>query len=173
MSAVKPLVARMTFFLVCALCTLGCSAADILVGNYRCSNLTAYFYGDAPKVRLARFAGAELDKQYAIYVCGNQYIEPPATYFATEFAREGHKAVPLLKVRLLEATSDGTIQNIILVFAEMSRQKTYDVVGDKRLMELIQEAGEKVRDSFWKAIVDKEIKEIEASDAPSAATTAQ
>jgi len=56
-----------------------------------------------------------LEKQYAIYVCGNQYLEPPATYFAEPFALEGGRIVGYLKDKLSRASDDGTIRDVVSV----------------------------------------------------------
>src|SRR5258708_23525530 len=66
----------------------GCAAADMRVGEDKCSQLTEYFYGKPPDARISQFFAADLEKQYAVYICGNQYLEPPATYFAEPFTLE-------------------------------------------------------------------------------------
>jgi hypothetical protein len=139
-----------------------CSARDMNVGTYRCSQLTGYFYGDPLKARMARFSEAPLDKQYAIYICGNQYLEPPATYLAKPLASEGSKAVALLKEKLSRANDDGTIRDVILVFAEMSRQKTYAVSTDPELMKLITDGVARMKDGGWRKIVEGMLGEIKS-----------
>jgi len=138
------------------------------VGEYKCSQLTEYFYGKPPNERMSQFVAADLEKQYAIYVCGNQYLEPPATYLAEPFAREGGRIVGFLKAKLTAATSDLTIRDILLVFSEMSRRKSYNVAGDTDLMKVITEAVDRVKDPFWKKTSEQSLDEIR-QQAPAAA----
>jgi hypothetical protein len=154
------LIAAVSLGALSVLSAAGCSAANMQVGKYKCSQLTEYFYGKQLKVRVSQFVAADLDKQYAIYICGNQYLEPPATYFAKPFAREGSAVVEFLKQRLSEANDDGTIRDIVLVFTEMSRQQTYDVAADSDLMRVIDDRVAAIRDKDWKRLVEQQVKEI-------------
>jgi hypothetical protein len=138
----------------------GCAAANMRVGDYKCSQLTEYFYGKPPNERISQFVAADLEKQYAIYICGNQYLEPPATYLAEPFAREGAGIVGFLKNKLSLASDDGTIRDVVLVFKEMSRQRTYNVAGDTELMKVITEAVDRVKDPFWKKTSEQFLGEI-------------
>jgi hypothetical protein len=147
------------------LCVTDCSAADLHVGTYKCSQLTEYFYGKPLKARLAQFADADLDKQYAIYICGNQYLEPPATYFARLLAREGGKVVGFLKKKLSQANDDGTIRDVIAVFAEMNGQKTYAVSDDQELMKLMTGSVARMRDDGWRRITEGMVSEIQSETA--------
>jgi hypothetical protein len=144
----------------------GCAAANMRVGEYKCSQLTEYFYGKPPNERIAQFVAADLEKQYAIYICGNQYLEPPATYLAEPFAREGGRIVGFLKDKLVRASDDGTIRDVVLVFKEMSRQRTYNVGGDSELMKVVDDRVAAMKDVDWKRLVERQVKEIRA--APSA-----
>jgi len=138
------------------------------VGEYKCSQLTEYFYGKPFNVRVSQFVAADLEKQYAIYICGNQYLEPPATYLAESFARGGAGIVGFLKNKLSLASDDGTIRDVVLVFKVMSRQRTYNVAGDTDLMKVIIEAVDRVKDPFWKKMSEQFLGEIRRQ-APAAA----
>ncbi len=138
----------------------GCAAANMRVGEYKCSQLTEYFYGKPPNERVSQFVASDLEKQYAIYICGNQYLEPPATYLAEPFAREGGRIVGFLKAKLMAAHGDLTIRDILLVFSEMSRRKSYNVAGDTDLMKVITEGVDRVKDPFWKKTSEQSLDEI-------------
>jgi len=71
------LVGAASLSVLSLLIVTGCSAANMRVGEYQCSQLTEYFYGKPPNERISQFVAADLEKQYAIYICGNQYLEPP------------------------------------------------------------------------------------------------
>jgi hypothetical protein len=130
------------------------------VGGYDCSELTENFYGKPLKIRIAEFGNYELEKQYAIYICGNQFIEPPATYFAEPFAREGSKVVGFLKAKLSQTNDDGTIRDLILVFTEMSRQKTYAVSADRDLMKLMGASVARIKNDGWRQTTEQMLSEI-------------
>jgi hypothetical protein len=130
------------------------------VGEYKCSQLTEYFHGKPLNVRLSEFAAADLEKQYAIYICGNEHLEPPATYLAESFAHEGARIVGFLKNKLSLASDDGTIRDVVLVFKEMSKQRTYNVAGDTDLMKVIAAAVDRVKDPFWKKTSEQSLGEI-------------
>jgi hypothetical protein len=141
----------------------GCSAANMRVGEYKCSQLTEYFYGEPLKVRISQFVATDLEKQYAIYICGSQYLEPPATYFAEPFARKGGGIVEFLKNRLSHASDDGTVRDIVLVFTEMGRQRTYNIAGDSDLMRVVDDRVAAMKDEGWKRLVEQQVKEIRAA----------
>jgi hypothetical protein len=154
------LIAAISFGALSLLSAAGCSAANMRVGEYKCSQLTEYFYGKPLNVRVSEFVAADLEKQYAIYICGNQYLEPPATYFAESFAHEGAGIVGFLKNKLSLASDDGTIRDVVLVFKEMSKQQTYNVAGDTDLMKVITAAVDRVKDPFWKKTSEQSLAEI-------------
>jgi hypothetical protein len=130
------------------------------VGQYKCSDLwKSFFLKKSPETQMAEFTQYDLEKQYAIYICG-QEIEPPLIELARPFAREGEKVVPLLKAKLLAAPNDPTIRDIVNVFAEMSRQQTYDVVGDADLMNIIEKSVGRIKDPYWKQFSEKKLSQI-------------
>jgi len=141
----------------------GCAAADMRAGEYKCSQLTEYFYGKPPNARISLFVAADLEKQYAIYLCGNQYLEPPATYLAEPFALEGGRIVGFLKDKLSRASDDGTIRDVVSVLEEMSRQRTYNVGDDSKLMKVVDDRVAAMKDKDWKRLVEQRVKEIRAA----------
>lgn len=97
----------------------------------------------------------ELDRQYIIYVCGNQEVHPPTMYLVEPFAKEGGIAVPFLTKKLTETRRDSSVRDIIYVFSEMQTRKTYDVVGDKALLGLIKKRASEIQDKFWREYTQK------------------
>lgn len=143
-----------------SLAVTGCPEAQGQVEGRECSEFKEMFHGRPFKVRVADFTNYDLATQYAIFICGNQFRHPPAIYFAEPFAQQGGKAVPFLKEKLLGATDDLTIRDIILLLTEMSRRNTYDVAGDKELVRLMTASVEKMRDEDWKRMAQKNLSEI-------------
>lgn len=135
-------------------------SAEISVNGHKCSRLTSYFYGEPLRIRLAQFSEADLEKQFAIYICGSQYLEPPAMYFVTTFAREGHNAAKFLRVKFLQTKDDGTIRDIITVFSEMQKEGTYPVASDRELMQVIHSSAARIRDAAWRQFVERKVNQI-------------
>lgn len=151
--------------LCAALCLLITTAhsADMSVSGYKCLRLTSYFYGEPLKARLAQFSDADLEKQFAIYICGSQYLEPPAMYFVTPFAQEGRTAANFLRTKLLQTKDDGTIRDIIMVFSEMQRAGTYPVASDRELMQVIRNGAARITDTAWRHFVERRVNQIAES----------
>jgi hypothetical protein len=141
----------------------GCSPPEMRVGDYECSQLTAYFSGQPPKVRMAQFAAADLEKQYSIYICGTQYVDPPARELMEPFARGGGKVVKLLKSKLSQKIDDPTVNDVVWVLTVMSRRRTYDVAGDGEFMRTIDARVLEIKDPFWKGFAESQIREIRAA----------
>jgi hypothetical protein len=123
------------------------------------------FYAKSVKDRIETFSRYSFDEQYAIYLYGNQIQHPPALYLADPFAAEGKGVVDALAKRLAGTSDDLTIRDLVIVFAAMNRQKTYDVRGDGRLRKLVTESVQRMKDPDWKRIVAKEISDFAESDA--------
>jgi hypothetical protein len=135
---------------------------NIKVGEYDCSTLadSGIFYGKSEKARVDEFAHYDVAKQYAVFICARDYIEPPALEFVGPFALNGEKAIGFLKARLMDAPDDSTIQYIVYALDEMVRLETYDVAGDKDLMRLVDERVKGMKDPFWKKMTEKDLCEI-------------
>jgi hypothetical protein len=115
------------------------------------------------KDRLAHFTTYSIREQYAIYIYGNQKLEPPAMYLARPFGAEGAKVVPLLRARLAAASDDATIRDIVLVFSEMSSQGAVRVAQDQKLMKLLTDSVAKMKDPGWRSISEHELEKIRTS----------
>jgi len=136
------------------------------VGTFSCSDLTDVIYGEKSlQYRGNDFSNYDIDKQYAIYICGNQFVHPPMLYLAELFAKEGNKVVGYLKLKLLDANDDLTIRDLVLVFNEMSRLKSYDVANDDELMHLVSQKVEGMKDPGWKQTTQEMVAEIKKQTA--------
>jgi hypothetical protein len=151
---------------------LACSISAFLVINSSCTTgmeramedqchvWANSFFRKPIDERIAQFSGYDIDSQYSIFICGNQFIEPPAIYLAGPFALEGRKVVALLRKKLLETKHDPTIRDIVLVFREMSRQGSYDVASDTDLMKLMADKVAGIEDADWRRITRQMVSEI-------------
>jgi hypothetical protein len=104
----------------------------------------------SPGEVIETFTRSDLGTKYQIYVCGNQWIHPPALYLAESFAVGGEPIATFLKQKLEQTRSDTTVLDVIRVYAEMQRQGTYDVKGDKELMKLMGDRVQAIRDEYWR-----------------------
>jgi len=138
----------------------GCAPAHEDSSSLDCSKLNKTFFRKPTTVQMAEFGDLDIESQYAVFICGNQVREPPSIHLATPFAKEGPAVVGYLKAKLAAARGDLTIRDILLVFEEMSRRKTYDVVGDVDLMLVISQAVGRVKDADWRKACEQSLSEI-------------
>ena len=129
--------------------------------NKQCDKWIKTFFKMPLKEQIDKFGSYTLDEQYSIYICGNEVVHPPAMYLATSFARNGKAVVKLLKIKLSETIDDLTIRDIVLVFSEMKKQKTYNVLEDSALMKLLRNKVATMQNEDWRKIVEEMMNEIE------------
>lgn len=90
-------------------------------------------------------------------------MHPPMQFLAEPFARNGPEVVEFLRQKLVETHDDKTVRDIVLVFAEMSRQRSYKVANDSHLMGLIRQRAEAMNNQRWRTVVQEMVTEIESS----------
>jgi hypothetical protein len=135
----------------------GCDPAVARLKDLNCDQWTTTFFREPMPKQMSDFARFPVDTQYAIYLCGNQIIHPPAMHLGTPFAAEGGAVVPFLKQKLSQARDDITIRDIVRVFTQMQVQKTYDVIGDRELITLMNSSIAKMRDPGWRQVTQNMI----------------
>jgi hypothetical protein len=109
---------------------------------------------------MTNFRRYDLQKQYEIYIYGNQIREPPAVYLAEAFAMEGRAVVGMLQEKLLTASDDLTVTNIVVVFGWISFLKSYDVAANKNLVDILADKIGHVRDPYLKQTCKREMAKI-------------
>jgi len=108
------------------------------------------FFRLPPEDRKKMFSSFDIETQYNVYICGVQSYHPPMLYLAIPFASQGKPVADLLKVKLARASDDLTIHDIIVVFAEMNRQKSYMIEANKDLHVLLKSKVAAMKDPHWK-----------------------
>jgi hypothetical protein len=98
----------------------------------------------------ATFVNYNFDTQYCIYLEGTQIPEAHNTPIDITFAQEGPKIVQPLEKKLANAYDDLTVRHIVRLFLLISIGQSYDVAGDKPLMELLETKVNEVQDSYWR-----------------------
>lgn len=86
------------------------------------------------------FKTYSLERQYAIYIESMQQRHPPDIAFAYELTSAGKKAADFLIRRLESGEDEWTQEHIFLAFEVMAKQGSYDVKGDKALINKLKVA---------------------------------
>lgn len=146
-----------------ALASCGHPRADPAVGD--CSAIARkYFEDQTLLVTRQQFSSYDLDTQYKIFVCGNQY-EIPSFNLQIEFANEGARAVPFLQEKLRQSEVDLTTWDIVGVFSLMSASHQYDVRQDPSVMSLLRDKVRAIHDPNMRSAAQSQLDMISA-DSP-------
>lgn len=128
---------------------LGCASPESV--KLKCASVGYEFFYDSARAERA-FVNFPLEKKYDVMICGSQGIHPPSLEFAFLFAREGARGAELLQQRLLENTDDLTVRDIANALLRMQELGTYDVIADKRLMELLELRVNGMKNESWRDV---------------------
>jgi len=139
--------------------TTVCLGIMLLLFSCTCGGVPNEFFLLPNEQRDAEFQKYDLETQYKIYICG-QKREPPMFGLASPLAREGGRIVPLLKMKLEGTDNDLRIRDIVRLFREMNDLGTYNVAGDKSLMEELQSKVGEMKDPDWRKVTEKMLIEI-------------
>lgn len=110
------------------------------------------FFKQPPEKRLYTLEGYSLENQYKIFRYGNDKIEPPILNLADPISLRGGDAVPFLYDQLKNHTDILTTRDVLLIFETMSRDNTYNVKNNKKIMDLLELRIAEMNDPEWKAI---------------------
>jgi hypothetical protein len=131
----------------------------LLVFSCTCGGVPNEFFLLPNEQRDAEFQKYDLETQYKIYICG-QKREPPMLELSSPFAQEGGRIVPLLKMKLESTDNDLRIRDIVRLFREMNDLGTYNVAGDKSLMEELRSKVGEMKDPNWQKVTENMLLEI-------------
>ena len=152
---------QICFFASCWLLSLAASLA--LAGEVDrsiCEKLSVTYFAKPLRQTIDEFAARSLPDQYAIYICGNQYMHPPALHLAAPFAAQGAPVASFLEMQLSATSSDLVVRDILRVFAEMKRQHTYDVQANESLMSLIKKKAAAVSSRYWRDYIANVVSQL-------------
>lgn len=127
--------ARMIVMIACLIVSSSVQAADIPAR--KCKALAKSFFREPSAWRLHLFENADAEEQYAIYICGNQYMHPPMLELADALAARGQIGADFLRSKLEVAKGDLTTRDITRAYLIMKRMGTYDVGQDAAIMRLL------------------------------------
>jgi hypothetical protein len=139
--------------------TTVCLGMLLLVFSCTCGGVPNEFFLLPNEQRDAEFQKYDLETQYKIYICG-QKREPPMLELSSPFAQEGGRIVPLLKMKLESTDNDLRIRDIVRLFREMNDLGTYNVAGDKSLMEELRSKVGEMKDPNWQKVTENMLLEI-------------
>lgn len=120
-----------------------------------CDVLVDSFFQLTHKEQSAQFSTFDLDRQYVTYICGMRAIHPQTLHLADVFSKEGGIAFQFLVKKMIETQSDASFREIVYVFSEMQRRKTYNVVAEKDLILFMEKRASKIQDKFWRDYTQK------------------
>lgn len=126
-----------------------------------CPALAETYFGQSTNVMEDEFPSYDIDMQFQLYICGNQYIHPPLIFLKTPLAMQGEGVAAYLEGKLIDPEIDDlTIRDIVLVFEEMEYLNSYDVRDDTALRELLQAKSREIEDPELRAFVQEQVAEI-------------
>jgi hypothetical protein len=106
------------------------------------------------------FSRYDFDDQFRIYLAG-QRREPPYVHLADSLAREGSAVAEPLRLKLVNATDDLTIRDILAVFREMTTLQTHEVKKDKQVMDALRGTVLRIQDPYWKGMCEQWVRQIQ------------
>jgi hypothetical protein len=143
------------------LLVVGCSVAgNPIADSAACSDWSRTFFRKPMKDQATEFLTFNLSKQYAVFICGNQTVHPPAMHLAEPFAMGGPTTAEFLKSRIAETNDDLTISDIVFVFKEMSRKRTFDAAGDPDLIRLLMDKTGHIENQHLRGTAQRALSEI-------------
>ncbi len=129
-----------------------------------CRKLERTYFRNPIRQTIREFSARPLADQYAIYLCGTQFIHPPALELAGPFAAQGPPAAAFLKGRLAATVEDLDVRDILQVFREMKRQHTYSAASDDSLMFLIRAKSGSISNPYWRDYVAAIVRELDVKE---------
>lgn len=151
---------RMGFILCClvALCACAPSRPELA----RCPEIAQEYFSEHNRRDTADYLSYDVETQFEIYICGQQFMMPAHLELATAFASQGETVVPYLRAKLREELSDETFRDIVWLYREMYRLETYDVGEDLETMEMMRRRNEALRSQTIRRSVDEWLSDITA-----------
>ncbi len=143
---------RLSAFWLLSFACSGCALAEE-IDRSTCKTLARTYFAKPLRQTVVGLAEKPLSEQYAIYICGNQYMHPPALHLAAPFAAEGAPVATFLHEKLAATSDDLVIRDIVRVFVEMQRQHSYDIQSDRRLMAVIRAKSAAISSQYWREYV--------------------
>lgn len=154
---------RGVLFVALSTAIVGCASAykneDSLL--FDCATYSGTFFNKSTSEQINSFGDLDTHTQYEVFICGNQMREPPALHLIKPFANEGASVVGYLESKLSNSHGELTINDIISIFAQMSRDGSYDIAGDKGLMKTINSAVSRLSHPYWKERGERLVNEID------------
>lgn len=127
---------------VLLLLATGCGASTTEVDGYKCADFvrSSVYSGKSIEERMVEINGFPIDKQYAVFICGVQYVRPPQWEAAQPFAAHGDAAATFLVRKLPLVRDDITIENIVTLVGDMNARGVYRIANDSELARALERA---------------------------------
>ncbi|MHA6881788.1 hypothetical protein [Ralstonia pseudosolanacearum] len=146
---------KLKALLLCAF-LFGCNSGD---SEIEPNQFDRDFFHLSTEAQVKKFHEYDMKTQYELVIVGNQVVHPPAIYLAEEFAEQGEAAIPFLRDKLASTKKEVTIRDIVAIFTEMHRLKSYKFSNDSSLMRLVDERVNSMQGQ-WKSVTVQMLQEI-------------
>lgn len=152
---VAMLIALITF-------STGCMCPKY-INSRRCNDWISDFWSKDRKALYAEFYTYTAQEQFDVYLCSQQCFHPSWLEMVDVYAKCGKSAVDTLVAKLNETESVLVVRDIVYVFEQMVRLRTYDVANDKTIIKAIDSAMARMPDTIWRQYIEKNVRYIKMS----------
>jgi hypothetical protein len=130
------------------LAATACQATKAEFDKDVCSDFvrSEVYYGRPVEIRLAEVRRNPIEKQYAVFICGVQYMRPRAWEMAQPFASQGSVTAEFLVRKLPLIRGDNTIEDIVTLLGYMNARGDYKLKKDSDLERVLQLAVANMKD---------------------------
>ena len=136
------------------------ACASVLMSGCLGHRFERRFLNGPVETRVDRLRQYSLEDQFKIFTYGMHHWHPPARTLATPIAERGATAIPFLSNQLEADTDSARVGDFLEIFERMTSLKTYDLKSDDRLMSLLEERVDRIKDPEWRRICRKNLNEI-------------
>lgn len=133
--------------------------SSLEVEGYKCADFldARLYYGREVSERLVEVRGYPIEKQYAVFICGAQYMRPPLLFGIQPLAERGKLTIDFLKTKLQSKQSDLVVRDILTLIGYMDAGGQYAAAEDQELMLALETAisgmsDELLKQSAWKRL---------------------
>ncbi len=118
-------------------------------------SLEKEFFKENASTRLERLDKYSLEKQYKIFLYGNQVIHPPAKILANPIAKKGQQAIEYVLEQLKTSNNDLDFRDSLVIFDAVQRGDYYDICSDSRVIKTIRANNLKVKNLDWRKVYNQ------------------
>jgi hypothetical protein len=140
----------------------GCIDSTYNVDGYACKDFVqANIYSNrSQEDRLKEIQTYSIDKQYAAFICGVQYVRPPQWDTAEPFAEKGDSAAEFLVGKLPKIQDDLTIGNIVTLVNHMDAKEALQLRSGDDLVQALELAVSRMKDGVQRQHAKEQLRRL-------------